>query len=207
MVKEINEDYSEVFIKDMYRETEQKTFELVPLQSALPLMDVAEKFDVMHGDYPTDIFNKIWKEHSFFLRDSYLLIDDIKAKIWEPTFSKCNELLNSIRDGSIKLSDVDLYMKPLDENIATQLKRLCNGVGKCVNIGDRENSGWIDAAVKLMNEYWSLSDVAEAAKTVIHFKDSLSLTGDFSLIEKLASRVSLYESILAIIIIKVMLWA
>ena len=191
-MKEVNDDYSEVFINTICRETEQKTIELIILQSALPLMDVAEKFNTMHAKYPTDLFNTIWKEHVLVHKDSNLSVEEIKDKIWEPTFSKCNELLNSIYDGSIKLADVDLYMKPLDENIATQLKRFCNAIGKCMTSDSRGgNLQWIDERVKLMVEYWCLLDLAEAAKTVINFRNSHNLTGDFSLIEKLASKVIL----------------
>ena len=197
LIKEIQAEYGEESIKNLCK-GHGNTFELVPLQAASPILETARKFDIMQRKHSTDLFNSVWKNHLFSIRNSYLVIEDITSKIWEPTFSKCNDLLNSVCDKSIKLTDVDLYMKPLDENKAMQLKRLHSGLSECVEDSKivKSSPELIDEAVHLMEEYLSLKDLAQAAKTVIKLKEILTLCGDFTLIEKLATKVSFCMKIL-----------
>lgn len=195
LIKEIQAEYGEESIKNLCKQ-HGSTFDLVPLQSASSILETAQKFDIMHRVHSTDLFNNIWKDHLFTIRNSYFVIEDIKSKIWEPTFSKCSNLLNSVCDKSIKLTDIDHYMKPLDENRAMQLKRLHSGICECVEDSRTVNSSpqLIDEAVHLMEEYLSFKDLAQAAKTVIMLKEILNLTGDFTLIEKIATKVSFNRS-------------
>ena len=191
LTAEIKADYSKKSIKNLCR-IDGDAVELVGLKSAKSLLDIAVKFDIVHMKQSSSLFTIIWKEHLHSLNRVKLTIEDIKVKIWEPTFIKCNDLLNSVQDKSITLADVDRYMKP-DENITTQLKRLYFGIGECLgNSEDNSSLQWIETSVRLMEEYWSLLELANAAKTVIKMKMTLKLTGDFSLIENIAKEVNIY---------------
>ncbi len=169
------------------------------LYSALPLDEIAQKFDIMSRECANDLFSSSWKTHMKKAASSVtgqkaqeLVIEDIKTKIWDPTFAECNALLNSLHDRSIKLADIDSYFSLIEDNNEMQLHRLHNGIMKCMGVTQKPNLQWIQTTVKLMEEYWSLVKLADAAKMVMTLKYKLGLSGDFNLIQTIAEEVSLF---------------
>ncbi len=162
------------------------------LHSALPLEDIPTKFDVMFSKYQSKLFEKIWEDHVKKTRrksESELTIASIKTDIWDPSFHRCRTLLDSLRDRSIKLSEVDQYFREVKDK-KHQISALCSGVEMCNNgrvTGDGRQ--WISRAAHLMDRYWSICELAKAAEIVMDLKEKLKLSGDFSLIEGIASQV------------------
>ena len=162
------------------------------LHSALPLEDIPTKFDLMFSKYQSKLFEKIWDDHLKKARrksESELTIASIKTDIWDPSFHRCLTLLDSLRDRSIKLSEVDQYFKEVKDR-EHQISVLCSGVEMCNNgrvIGDGHQ--WISTAVHLMDKYWSICELVKAAEIVMDLKEKLKLSGDFSLVEGIASQV------------------
>ena len=118
-----------------------------------------------------------------------LTIEDIRTQIWDPTFEECTRLLESLHDRSIQLVDVDRYFSQIKDK-ETQLHCLHDGITECEGgVRQKEKYEWIVTAVKLMEEYWSLLKLADAARTVMTLKDKLNLSGDFSLIQTIADEV------------------
>lgn len=192
---EIVADHYETPINKLWKFEEGKV-EYLSLQSAIPLDEIAQNFDILFRKVSTNLVHAIWNSH-MMKAASYvdsevseeLNIMDIKTKIWEPTFEECLSLLDSLYDRSIKLVDVDRHFSKI-KDIEKELRSLHDGVMQCSgNEKQRENLDWILTAVKLMEEYWSLLKLADAAKTVIALKDRLSLSGDFSLIQTIAEQV------------------
>lgn len=166
-------------------------FKFSCFQSAAPLEDIKIQFDVMFQQYPTEIYCRIWEAHMEKASKSELCIEDIKTQIWNPAFRECVTLLNSIREQTIELNQVDHYFKILDQQkIKRELVQLHSGIMQC-RTGKKEkfDHEWIDEAVNLMERYWSLHTLAGAAKIVMTLRDDYSLTGDFRLIETLAQQV------------------
>ena len=169
------------------------------LKSAFPLDEIALKYDTMFRRNSTEIACAIWTHHMNNLvarpEHAQLTIEDIKTDIWEPTFKECKDLLDSLHDRSIKLVDVDRYFSTVkDRNIHHQLLRLCSGVSECIGSGShRADSEWIRTSVNLMEEYWSLLNLADAARTVMNLKEKLGLSGDFTPIKTIADEVRLSE--------------
>ncbi len=162
------------------------------LHSALPLEDVPTKFDFMFNKHQSKLFEKIWNHHLKKARkksESELTIASIKTDIWDPSFHRCLTLLDSLQNKSIKLSEVDQYFREVKDR-ERQISALCSGVEMCKDgrvTGDGRQ--WISTAVHLMDKYWSICELARAAEIVIDLKGKLKLSGDFSLIEGIASQV------------------
>lgn len=194
--REVNADNSRTPINQLCK-TENQQVVFLCLKSAFPLDEILFKFDTMFRNYSTTLFGEIWKHH---MKTAYvtasqaataLVIDDIKTKIWDPTFVECGNLLSTIKNCSIKLIAVDHYFRRI-ENRKMQLIRLHNGVLKCSHAEElktRSNIEWIDTAIYLMKEYWSLLDLADAARTIMTLKTKLKLSGDFTLVDSIVKKV------------------
>ncbi len=185
---EIRRDHKDKPIKDLCVIDNGKViFSLLHL--ALPLEDIPMKFDFMFSKYQNKLFEKIWDDHLKKARrksESELTIASIKTDIWDPSFHRSLTLLDSLRDRSIKLSEVDQYFKEVKDR-ERQISALCSGVEMCKDgrvIGDGHQ--WISTAVHMMDGYWSICKLAEI---IMELKEITKLSGDFSLVEGIASQV------------------
>ena len=168
--------------------------------TADPLDPIKEKYDFMSRCYQNDLFPRIWLQtsHHASKANCELTISDIVTKIWTPAFEECCRLLNSLKDCSIKLREVDdRFLRHNNcSKIKFQLEQLHSGVEECLNGKPLAQSPpWIDSAVEHMQQYWTLSRYVKAAQTVLEVRDKLKLTGDFSLMETIAKKVHIYLKI------------
>lgn len=162
-------------------------------RSAAPLEEIKIKFDVMFQQYPTEIFGRIWDAHTRKALKSEIRIEDIKTQIWNPAYEECLNLLESVHDKTIELNRVDHYFKSLRDQRKREkeLTQLHLAVTQCVS-GRRTKPSqvsWVSKAVSIMEKYWSLHSLADAANIVMTLKDEFSLTGDFKLIKRLSEQV------------------
>ena len=170
----------------------------ISLKAASSLDNITRKFDILNRSRKSTLFNKLWNKHmkraetKSIKSHSPLTIESIKTDIWDPCFQECQKMLSSLCDKTILLSEVDHYFNSSEniENTRVQILALYDGVRLCVtdrtDIKDRE---LINDAVYCMERYWSLCHLNRAAKVVMDLKQALKLTGDFSLIETLATKV------------------
>lgn len=165
------------------------------LQSALPLDGITTNFNIMRtsqSDLFQSILGKYMKNAAASVKRKErekLTIEDIKTVIWDPTFTECVSLLNSLSDKSILLVNVDFYFKSIQQNMEWQLRILNAGIDKCDSSQTPSHTKWIDDAVQHIKDYWSLLTLSKAARVVITLKNKLGLTGDFKAIETLADQV------------------
>ena len=134
-------------------------------------------------------------QERFLAEKMNFTIQDIVDEIWRPAFKECEEtILEGLRDESIDLQAVDSYFKCYDsiETIESHLHRLFCGVELCHGRSSPQTCPqWICEAVHRIHEYWTLSDYAAAAETILDLKDKLKLTGDFHVITTIAKKVSI----------------
>jgi hypothetical protein len=161
----------------------------------------------MAGENNNDVFQKIWLKTLNSVRKSYgeLNIEGIVEHLWEPAFEECLKLLDEIRELTILLSSVDVYFLQYDDerHIVSHLFSLYSGVEMCIN--KRRPSShpmWLKRAVHLMVQYWKLCQYTKAAKVVIDVSVKLKITGDFSLMRSLATKVRHYEGSIYIVLVK-----
>lgn len=189
--QELRSDHSKKYINALCTKTGDK-FKFSCFQSAAPLEDIKIHFDLMFQKYPTETFCNIWEAHMRKASKSEMCIEDIKTHVWEPTFRECTILLESIYNKTIELSQIDHYFKPFknQKKREKELMLLHSGISQCIGERvDSNNVSWVHVAVDLMEKYWSLHTLADAANIVLTLRDSFSLTGDFGLIETLAQQV------------------
>ena len=174
----------------------EENFSFLSLESATPLDNIKIKFDIILRNF-SGLFSKIWNEHmktaatAKWKSGSELTIPDIKTEIWEPAFTECQTLLDSLRERTIQLGAVNRYFKSVDQK-KRMIQSLYAGIEKCMNneVWDHDPH-WITVAVDLVDKYWSLHEIVEVADVVLNLKGKLGLTGDFTLIETLVKQVCL----------------
>ena len=164
-------------------------------KSALPLDEICVKYDIMARHHQNDLFHRIWEHTSTTAaaKNPELTIEDIVTKLWKPTFEECMRILDSLVDCSMKLYKVDVWFRCYGDGdtIKGHLWQLHRGVELCHDQPPPDDCPyWIDNAVERMQLYWTLSDYAKTAKTVLDLRNMLELTGDFSLMEAIAKKVN-----------------
>lgn len=166
------------------------TTQFLCFEQAQPLQSIMGRYHIMSYSFPNEFFKNIWSSVLKNESKAQLTFSDIVSRIWEPVFSQCCMLIESVQKRSIKLRDVDRFFHQREgQYIYQHLKSLFSAIEACYG-RTADVTGWISNSVHLMEQYWALCLQAEAANIVLELKDSLRLTGDFEIIEDVASKVS-----------------
>ena len=161
-------------------------------QAAKPLEPILDHYHFLSSVHHSDLFQQLWISRlgEVFRSKATLTISDVVTEIWEPVFTKCCQLVESVYTKTIKLKDVDKYFHQHKGNYLNAiLSNLFKAIEACYGRTDGDCS-WIRPAIDQMEQYWSLCEQAEAANTVLHLKNSLGLTGNFEVIENVARKVT-----------------
>lgn len=187
---EIRKDYSQEPINSLCYQCPSQKVQFMCFESADPLQLMLSNFYVLCDKHRSDLFQHIWISKLNDVNDT-LTIPDVVTKIWDPVFSECCQLIESVYSRSIKLKDVDRLFKCIErESITNHLKNLFLAIESCRNRRQPVSFSWINIAVERIKLYWSLCEKAEAANIVLDLKDRLQLTGKFNLIEKVAYQIN-----------------
>lgn len=162
-------------------------------EDAAPLRVILTHHHFLFEKRYSDLFQQIWKSkldaamHAKF--SVALNFEDVITRIWKPVFSNCCQLVDNVRSRSITLKEVDLYFLKIEvTEVCRHLRNLYIAVELCRD-KKAEEFEWIQGSVDLMKQYWDLCKQAKAAKIVLNLKNDLKLTGDFEIIENVASTV------------------
>ena len=156
---------------------------------ARPLEPIVDKFVAISQRHANDLFRKYWKNQKQQHKGVILKFNDI-VQIWECALEKCITFLESLRDRTISLSSVDsLLANKTRGNLSQDVRSLEAGVCECTK-SPLPSGVWIEGCVSRMYQYQSLFLHASAASAFLALKTSLGLTGDFSMVERLAEQVS-----------------
>ena len=158
---------------------------------AQPLQGMLNNYYTLSHKKQSSLFDQVWA--SVLRRESKakLTLSDVVDRIWNPTFTECCQLVESVHSKSIKLRDVDQFFCGFKNAhaIRNDLVTLFSAIETCYN-RKIDTIGWIENSVELMEQYWTLQEQAEVANIVLDLKESLNLTGDFDIIEDVASKVT-----------------
>ena len=204
MKRELKSDYDSYPVNTLCTADGPSRFIYHRFYSAKPLDPIRMQFDFMERRYKNDLFHRVWSDatRKASHRKDELTIQDIVDEIWRPAFKECEEtILEGLRDESIDLQAVDSYFKCYDkiEIIEGHLHRLFSGVELCYGRNPPQACPpWISEAVHRIHDYWTLSDYAAAAKTILDLKNKLKLTGDFHVITTIAEKVSIISDLIII---------
>ena len=142
--------------------------------------------------YPSDLFNELWTtELKAHCKHGTLTFDDAIKKVWTPVFRRCTEIHKQLISSKITLARVDQYFKQYSNNenmLIQEMKYIHLAVQQCLK---RNATGekWIKGIVSKMQQHWELSTYADAAHAFLKIRDTLQLTGDFSLVERVDAQV------------------
>ena len=156
---------------------------------ASPLEACMEGVWIMTVKFECSIFNEHWNARSKSVVGNDFSLADVTTEVWRPVFSHCEKLLASLIDCSISLTMVNQLFHQMNRDlIEYNIKQLQRGVEWCQG---REHVGftWIRGVINRMNQFWRLSGYTDAAQAFLEIKKALKLTGDFQLVENVASQV------------------
>ena len=188
---ELQTDFSKESICTLCVRNENDKLQLICFLSAGSLLKFANEFKVVSGQkYSNDLFSDLWKTTLLNARANSpdLTLDNIYSLVWQPCIQQCQQLLDSLMDMSIKLSDVDDLLWPHNVRLETQLHSLFKGINEITQ--KKPSSSLIDRATQRIRNYWALRKYKKGADIFLKLKDSLGLTqGDFRQVERLSQQV------------------
>lgn len=183
--KSLSDDISSKSISSLCKQSEGQI--IIPcFRNAAPLFPIVPKFTNLH---PSTTFQRFWNARIEELRNEQLEFDDVAERIWEFVFQKCREYTQSLKERTITLAMVDELLDRTDTNVETEFNSLEKGICKCLET--ETDLSWIGPCIQRMKEYRSLRQHADTANAIIKLKETLNLTGNFTVIEQLAEQVSL----------------
>ena len=160
---------------------------------AAPLEPIMNLFWIMTHKCKSTIFSNYWYDRLALVnrsRSSDLALCDIAEEVWSPVFDQCVKLLAELKDYSISLLTVNqLFEGQPIPTITSSIKQLYKGVELCLNGREVNDFKWMQGVVERMVQFWQLHGFAAAAQAFLEIRDGLKLTGDFQLVENVASQV------------------
>ena len=188
LLKKLEKNFNECSIRTLcVSDGEQCQVRYFP--EASPLESCMEGVWIMTVEFKCNIFREYWSMRSNSVVRSDFSLADVTTEVWGPVFSQCEKLLASLMDCSISLTMVNqLFHQMSRERIEYNIKQLQRGVEWCRG---RKNVDfmWIGGVINRMNQFWRLSGYTDAAQAFLKIRDALKLTGDFKLVENVASQV------------------
>lgn len=118
-----------------------------------------------------------------------LSVDDVEELVWTPSNEQLQLLQDRFLNGSISFGEVDKFFKVFKENqeLAKEIRLITsknNSQGKAPEY-------LINTRIEQIDQYYKLHNCIDAARSILEFKTSLGLQGNFQLVEDLYNQVCL----------------
>ncbi|XP_039566699.1 E3 ubiquitin-protein ligase RNF213-like [Passer montanus] len=168
-----------------------------PLQTFYSLSPELKEFvQKMHFFKNSLVFQQFWEEAVEKVGEKYehvsseedeeeivpeLGLNDILNSVIRPCFNSYEKLYDELASGSLTLFAVDRIFQRFrndPEGLTAELNAICE-------LRPAENRGWVDERVQQIQRYHGMNLSCEAAKIIDHVKESLGLSGDFSILKNL----------------------
>ncbi|KAL3881508.1 hypothetical protein ACJMK2_027940, partial [Sinanodonta woodiana] len=130
----------------------------------------------LHASFKSNIFLSLWREVGY--ASKVTTIEDVYEKVWKPVSSKMEEITRKIFSGEILFNEIELYIGRNDKE-----EKMVEEI-RLINLSDeiaRER-------VKQFELYRQLEASVEGAKTILNVAIEYELSGDFKVIETIASQ-------------------
>ncbi|XP_061232976.1 E3 ubiquitin-protein ligase RNF213 isoform X3 [Neopsephotus bourkii] len=162
-----------------------------PLQTYYSLSPELKEFaQKMHTFRGSLIFQQLWEEaaeearresESLEEEEHVLDLDDVFSALISPCFERYQRLCDDLRAGSLTLSAVDKIFQKFrndPEGTESELNIMCE-------LSPGEDRGWVSRRFEQIQQYFEMHLAFDAAKVIASVKESLNLSGDFSVLENL----------------------
>ena len=182
-------DYSSLSIHDLWENKESKIVYKYGQASDIPEHIMEEVFQLTHREGCTCvIFQNLWSQRkSTYMKKqsgTTSTLDVVIKDLWTPVCEEFKSDLEKLSNLQLRLDKVTL----LFENIFDQ-KILEDELNKWCDATGHSRSGWIRETAKKILEYQQFCRYSYTAKTLMQLKETLGLTGDFSVVEALSAQV------------------
>ncbi|XP_010872579.2 E3 ubiquitin-protein ligase rnf213-alpha isoform X2 [Esox lucius] len=160
--------------------------------------EVREMAEVLHMFKDSFIFKMCWEKQAIDLarkesydehynieepeepRD-YLDLNEVYSDIFMPCFSEYDEIYKCLKNGSIRLEEVDTLFKAYKgkyEELAQELDIMCRN-------DKSDNKQWIQKRVQQIEQYHELYLAVESAQVIMLVQQTLNLQGNFQALQTL----------------------
>lgn len=161
------------------------------LKDTSELQSMLAEYTGIAVDNENSIFDQVWGRMLKELPASCTLsAADVQKRLLSPAIEECTQLLSKLQQHTITLLEVEEYFGQFKNNrdiALTNAIKLLRGLSSC-NQGAEKR---IEESIDLIQNYWSLCTLANAAKFCCELKQALKLEGDFEKVEDLTQWVSL----------------
>ena len=192
---ELYADSGKIQVKSLYETTADESgvtqFVCTYFSSKDIPNDLLNYLYIVGNRYHNDLFETCWRQRSKAKTklESFVAVYE---ELCMPVLGECKEILVSLQKSSMTLETVEKYFLKFElKDLENDLNRLCHGMKESFP-EDKQilpAKKWVSAAVKVIQEYKNISGYMNAAKVVLRLKQSMKLTGDFSVIKTLAQQV------------------
>ena len=181
-------------INSLCTTTPEGTCQIKGFGAAEAVYPYIEKFFIISSKYANTLFESFWLEtlSQVGSNNEVVTFQQVVDHVWKPVLDQCIQLLNDLQTCHMLLSDVDKVLNgryPDQDNFMNDIALLYQAVNECSGKGI-EDFQWIRGVYNRIWHYWNLCNYHENATSFLEICNRLGLTGDFSLIESIANKVS-----------------
>ena len=118
-----------------------------------------------------------------------LTVDDVEELVWTPSSEQVWSLQDRFLTGEISFEEIDKFFRAFkgNEDIAKEMKLVTSRNGR----ETKPTEFFVNQRIQQIDQYFKLHDCIDAAKSILKFKTSLDLQGNFRLVEDLHNQVCL----------------
>ena len=140
----------------------------------------------------SEFLRRFWKENGNRALDrveekrenkGLLSVDDVEELVWTPSKQELDSFVERFMNGTMSFEEVDKCFKVLCEKrcIAKEINLITSGTASLIN-----------RRIGQIEQYYELAKYVDAARSILEFKDSVGLEGNFQLVEDLKHQVCCY---------------
>ena len=163
---------------------------ILVFKSAKCISIILHNFSILFKKYPNNFMSKFLEITLADSKNTNQSLESFHHEIWDQVYEKGHLFVQSLKDKSIKLQDVENLCSNYDlkeDKIKSHLHELHSSMEKCNGREPKSNpEEWIYDAIKHINICWSLKQQSKAANFILVIKDKLSLLGDFKEVENVS---------------------
>ncbi|OXB81060.1 UNVERIFIED_CONTAM: hypothetical protein H355_004990 [Colinus virginianus] len=173
-----------------------------PIQTYYSLsQELKECAQKMHTFKDSLVFLQFWEEAAMKAREKYddseeeevvpeMDLDDVFDELFSPCFMEYEKLYDDLTSGNLTLSAVDRIFQKFanhPEDIKAELSIICE-------LRPGEERGWVDRRFQQIQQYHEMHLTFDAVRIIANVRETLNLSGDFSVLETLLCMTEKLES-------------
>lgn len=142
------------------------------------------------------IFHAFWSKYckiAYRGKKGGFTLEEVQNNVWKPAIDKLEHLAKEAKDGSVNLKSIDKNFKKIKD-----LEKELKIIFEVIDVDKTTLDQTVVERVSQIQLYNSLQSGMQAVETVWQFKESLHLTGDFSIIDELHDQVSNTSSVISV---------